>query len=211
MLKIFRGVRGEGSAEPAPRLRGQRPQKRHIEASRLVPLAATAVFAIALGCGQTDVRGTYDVEIEILRAAGPIAGTLILSTGHLDVPAMTADDRKEAGDWIESDTIDANSCFVIEGGSGDEKTPQSVRVFDAQIGGKGVELPIEIYRTSLQNLEIVRLQFFANTIGGDVILTDRGQQLPGRLHGVRLDSAKPEKCLEDLETFRTLLRNSPAE
>lgn len=172
----------------------------------------TMAFAtLMLGCGQADVRGTYEVEIELLRSAAPIAGTLILSTGILDVPAITAEDQKNEAFGFESDSIDANSCFVLEGISDTESAPQNVRVFNAQIGGNHVALPLEIYRTPLQHLEIVRLQFFADTIGGDVILHDRGQRLPGRIHGVRLGTANPEKCLEDLATFRAMLRSTLAQ
>jgi len=160
------------------------------------------------GCTQTEIRGTYDIEIEIDRAAGPIEGTLILSTGILDVPSLAQEDRTVAGDWLESDTIDVNSCFVLHTGSGAERTPQNVRVFDARIRGSEVTLPIEIYRTPLQRIEIVSLQFFANTLGGDVVLHDRGQQRPGRIRGVRSGSPTPQRCLDDLETFRANLARS---
>jgi len=80
--------------------------------SRFAMAAATWLLLLQ-GCSQTEVKGTYDVEIEIVRATAAIGGTLILSTGILDVPALTNVERATAGDWLESDTIDANSCFVL--------------------------------------------------------------------------------------------------
>jgi hypothetical protein len=171
-------------------------------------IAAAACIMLLQGCTQSELRGTYDVEIEIAGAAAPIEGTLILSTGILDVPSLTEEDRAIAGDWFQSDTIDANSCFVFHGGSDAGQSPQSVRVFDARIRANDVVLPIEIFRTPAQRIEIVRLQFFADTIGGDVVLDDRGQQRVGRIHGIRSGSATPQRCLDDLELFRTNLRNS---
>ena len=177
---------------------------------RFTMIAATCLWLLQ-GCSQTEVRGTYDVEIEILRATAAIEGTLILSTGILDVPILTEEDRTTLGDWLESDTIDANSCFVIHGGPGAEQTPQNVRIFDARIRSNEVSLPIEIYRTPIQRIEIVSLQFFANTIGGEVVLHDRGQQRAGRIHGVRSGPPTPQTCLDDFETFRVHLRNSLVE
>ena len=178
--------------------------------SRFAMAAATWLLLLQ-GCSQTEVKGTYDVEIEIVQATAAIGGTLILSTGILDVPALTDVERATAGDWLESDTIDANSCFVLYGGSSEEQTPQNVRVFDARIRNNVVGLPIEIYRTPLQRIEIVSLQFFANTIGGEVVLHDRGQQRPGRIHGVRSGSPTPQRCIDDLKIFRVNLRNSLAQ
>ena len=173
-------------------------------------IAGVACSIFLQGCTQAEIRGTYDVEIEIERVSAPIEGTLILSTGILDVPSLTEADRTSVADWFESDPIDANSCFVLHTGSGAERTPLNVRVFDARIRGSEVALPIEIYRTPVQSIEIVSLQFFANTMGGDVVLHDRGQQRPGRIHGVRSGSPTPQRCLDDLEIFRANIRSSLA-
>ena len=172
--------------------------------------AAIALFLLQ-GCSQTEVKGTYDVEIEIVRATAGIEGTLILTSGILDVPALSEKDRATAGDWLESDTIDVNSCFILHGAPDAPQTPQNVRVFDARIRNNELDLPIEIYRTPLQRIEIVSLQFFSNTIGGEVVLHDREQQRAGRIHGVRSGSPSPQRCLDDLETFRAQLRNALAQ
>lgn len=176
---------------------------------RFATAAIICLLTLGLqGCTQTEVRGSYEVEIEIDRVAEPIQGTLILSTGILDVPSLSDENRKVAGDWFESDTLDMNSCFILHTGSGDDRTPQNVRVFNARIRASEVDLPIEIYRTPLQRIEIVSLQFFANTLGGDVILHDRGQQRGGRIHGVRVGPPTPQRCLDDLEKFRADLASA---
>ena len=160
------------------------------------------------GCMQSEIQGTYDVEIEIERVRAPIAGTLVVSTAILDLPPPTQEDRASLGEWLEGDTIDANSCFVLHAGPGSEEIPQNVRIFDARIRGSEVEMPIEIYRTPVQRIEIVSLEFFANAIGGDLVLHDRGEQRPGRIHGIRSGSPTPQRCLDDLVTFRANLRNT---
>jgi hypothetical protein len=157
---------------------------------------------------QSEIQGTYDVEIEIESVTTPIAGTLVVSTAILDVPPPTQEDRASLGEWLEGDTIDANSCFVLHDHSDGEIIPQNVRIFDARIRGGEVEMPIEIYRTPVQRIEIVSLDFFANAIGGDIILHDRGEQRPGRIHGIRSGSPTPQRCLDDLVTFRENLRSS---
>ena len=172
---------------------------------------AAACILLLQGCTQTEIRGTYDVEIEFVGVTDPIEGTLIFSARSLDVPSLSEEERNSAGDWFESDTINANSCFVLHTGSDAEQTPQNVRVFDARIRGSELTLPIEIYRTPVQHIEIVRLQFFANTMGGEVVFHDRGQQRPGRIHGVRSGSPTPQRCLDDLGAFRANLTRSLAQ
>lgn len=174
-------------------------------------LAAATCVMLLQGCMQSETRGTYRVEIEIAGVAAPIEGTLILSTSALDVPPPTDADRASLGEWFEHDTIDANSCFILHTGTGEKAIPRNVRVFEAQIRTDEVELPLEIYRTPLQRIEIIGLEFFANAIGGDVVLHDQGEQRPGRIYGSRSGAPTRQRCLDDLETFRTSLRDSLAD
>jgi hypothetical protein len=160
------------------------------------------------GCMQSEIQGTYDVEIEIERVATPIAGTLIVSTAMLDLPPLTQEDRNTLGEWLGGDTADSNSCFIMHADSDGEDIPQNVRVFDARIRGSEVEMPIEIYRTPVQRIEIVSLEFFANTLAGDIILHDRDERRSGRIHGIRSGPPTPQRCQDDLVTFRAVLRSS---
>lgn len=136
---------------------------------------------------------------------------MILSTGILDVPSLTNHERVSMSDWFESDMLEANSCFILHAGSKPEEPPKNVRVFNVRIRGGELVLPIEIYRTPAQSLEIVSLQFFADTIGGEVILHDQAREVSGRIHGVRSGSPRPERCLDDLKIFRADLARSLTE
>lgn len=181
----------------------RRPGRRHPVRSWAIHTAASVVGLV--GCSQSEIKGTYDVEIDVAGALSPIHGQLILSTRSLDIPSLTDEERAVSSDWFESDMNDANSCFILEGV---DPTLKNVRVFMARIHEGHVTLPLEIYTTPIQRIEIVRLQFFANAIGGDVILRDQGQQRPGRITGLRAGSPDSEKCQEDFESFRTMLRTT---
>jgi hypothetical protein len=173
-------------------------------------IAAAFCSLLLTSCMQSEIQGTYQVEIEFSRMGTPIEGTLIMSTAILDARPPTDDDRALLSDWIEGDTIDANSCFILNSGGDDDETPKNVRLFDTRIRGSEISLPIEIYRTPAQHLEITNLEFFANAIGGDVLLHDRGDERVGRIHGFRSGPPKGQRCIDDLEAFRTSLRDSLA-
>lgn len=171
--------------------------------------AVAAFFILALpACSPSEVRGTYDVEIEFAGVPTTLKGTLILSAGFLDIPPLAMDERAELTDWLASDTLDANSCFILRSPSAAGGTSGIVRVFGTQMRGKEIALPIEIYRTPSQRIEIVDLKFFANTTGGEVLLYDRDRQREGRIGGVRTGAPSAEQCQEELETFRAELRAS---
>jgi len=183
----------------------------HRTERRAITLVALAIFALALSsCMQSEVLGTYQVEIEFARAGAPIEGILILSTTILDVPPPRDEDRALLGEWIEGQTIDANSCFILQSGIEDDETPKNVRLFDTRVQAGSITLPIEIYRTPVQRLEITSLEFFANAIGGEVLLHDRGEQRVGQVHGFRSGPPASQRCVTDLATFRETLRSSIA-
>ncbi len=169
---------------------------------------AALAAVVMSGCMQSEIPGTYPVEIELVGGTATIEGTLIISKGILDVPPPTEHDRAFLGEWIEGDTIDANSCFILHAASEDPPTPMNVRLFDARIEAGTIKLPVEIYRTPLQTLEIVSLDFFANALGGEVVLHDQGVVREGRIHGLRSGPPTRQRCLEDLELFRATLRAS---
>ncbi len=171
-------------------------------------MAAVACCLLVQGCTQREVRGTYDVEIEIAQVPATLRGTLILSKRALDVPGLDETERLSLGDWFTTDAIDANSCFILSAASGDENEAEFVRVFRAEFRAGEVELPIVIYKTPKQRIEIVNAQFFADAMGGEVALHTGDQIRPGRISGVRTDSAQSERCLEALERFRADLRDS---
>ena len=160
------------------------------------------------GCSQTDVPGTYDVEIEIIGVPATLTGTLILDAESLDIPPISEAERAQLSEWFGDDTLDANSCFILEPLSKAEDASTIVRVFEARLHDNEISLPIEIFHTPDLRIEIVDLKFFANTTGGEVILHDRGQERRGRVGGVRSGAPSARRCQEELESFRASLRAS---
>lgn len=170
---------------------------------------AAVIFIMALpGCSPSEVRGTYDVEIEIRGIPTTLKGKLILAAEFLDIPPLADFERAQLGEWFGSDTINANSCFILESPSNSEDTSTLVQVFETRLRGNEIVLPIEIFRTPTQRIEIVDLKFFANATGGEVVLYDRDRQREGRIGGVRTGAPSAQRCQEGLEAFRADLRAS---
>lgn len=170
-------------------------------------LTICCTLALA-GCSPQEIRGSYDVQIEIAGIAAPLDGALILIAGVLDAPPLAEDERAMLSDWFASDTLDADSCFILDSPSTAEDATNIVRVFETRLRGAEIVLPIEIYRTPSQRIEIVDLKFFANTIGGEIVLHDGKQQREGRLSGIRSGPPSAQQCLLALESFRSDLRAS---
>jgi hypothetical protein len=172
-----------------------------------------AAVALGLGCGRGEIKGTYDVELEIAGAARPLRGTLILATRPLDIPSLAEDDESIDSNWFGGDAVSANSCFILAPSesprtSGDVG-PGVVRVFEARIQPNGVLMPIEILNASDLRIEIVKLQFFSNAVGGELDVHMAQGMRPGRIHGVRTGEANSLRCTEALEEFRGFLRELP--
>lgn len=190
---------------------GQQPVRpqRSQSPRRLWRTAASFVFLLSLaGCSDTEIRGSYDVEVDIAGIGTSLDGVLILAAEFLDIPPLEDEERAIFGDWFVSDTIDANSCFILESASRGEEATKIVRVFETRLRGNEIVLPIEIFRTPSNSIEIVALKFFANTTGGSVVFHDRDRQREGRIRGVRSGPPSAAKCLEELEAFRADLRES---
>jgi len=171
---------------------------------------ATACILTLPGCSPSELRGTYDVEIQIAGVSTTLEGTLILSAGSLDVPPLSDDERAGLSELFASESLDANSCFILDSPRSPDNSLSIVRVFETRRRGNEIDLPIEIYRTPSQRIEIVDLKFFANTMGGEVVFYDRDQQREGRIGGVRSGSPSAQQCLERLEAFRASLKASTA-
>jgi len=176
-------------------------------------LSSLGVLALALafGCGRGEIKGTYEVELQILGAARPLHGTLILSTMPLDIPTLSEDDASIDSNWFGGDVLSANSCFILStrpSRRGEAtRDPSIVRVFEARIEPTGVRVPIEILNASDLRIVITKLQFFANALGGELeVETNEGLGV-GRIHGARVEAASQQRCIEALAEFRTLLRS----
>jgi hypothetical protein len=160
------------------------------------------------GCSPREVPGTYEVEIEIMGVPTTLKGTLILAAEFLEIPPLAETERAQFAEWFVDNTLDANSCFILESTSNSEDASTIVQVFETRLRGNEIALPIEIFHTPTHRIEIVDLKFFANTTGGDVILYDGDQQREGRIGGVRSGAPSAARCQEGLEAFRAELRAS---
>jgi hypothetical protein len=168
-------------------------------------LVAIALL-IPLACTSTDVKGSYDVTLEIAGSPRVFEGVLILSTAHLDIPSLSEEDSSIDPEWFGGDALAANSCFILEPPSTLEENPEIVRVFEARIFADRVTMPIEIVTASDLSIRIVSLQFFANTLGGELEIETPDGIRPGQIFGERTGPAHSQKCIDSLEIFRATLR-----
>ncbi|HIF94703.1 MAG TPA: hypothetical protein EYQ60_16505 [Myxococcales bacterium] len=169
-------------------------------------LMACATFL--QGCSPSEIRGTYDVEIQIAGSPTILDGTLVLGSEFLDIPPLDNQERLAFGDWLISDSVDKNSCFILAPISGNKDEPNIVQVFEIHLQGDAISLPIEIVRMPPLRIQIVRLQFFANAMGGELIVHLSDQKREGRISGVRSDLPSAQRCLDEFETFREMLETS---
>jgi hypothetical protein len=93
--------------------------------------------------------------------------------------------------------------------SGIEGGPSIVRVFEARISANRVATPIEILKASDLSIRIVSLQFFSNTLGGEIEVQTADGVRAGRLYGSRTGSADSLRCVTALEDLRSALRRPP--
>jgi len=173
---------------------------------------------LSLGCGQSEIKGTYEVELEIAGTAQPLAGILMLSTQILDVSPPTEGNEIIDSIWAGDDVLSANSCFILAPrlssqesetgraeGDGSSSEPSVIRIFEVRIQQGEVITPIEILNASDLRIEITKLQFFSGALGGELdVHTSRGIR-PGRISGTRTKSASSQLCVESLAGFRAFL------
>jgi hypothetical protein len=164
------------------------------------------LMTLLLGCARSEVTGTFEVELLLAGIGQPLEGTLILSTRPLDIPSLSEDNSEIDPEWFGGDALGANSCFILSPRRGIEGDPGVVRVFEARIRPDHVQMPLEILRASDLRIDIVKLQFFANAIGGELEIHVEDGIRPGQIRGTRVDSATPLRCVKTLADFREMLR-----
>ena len=157
------------------------------------------------GCSPSEIRGTYDVEIQIAGSPTILDGTLVLGADVLDIPPLDNQERLAFGDWLISDSADVNSCFILAPISGEKDEPNIVQVFEMRLQGDEISLPIEIVRMPPLRIQVVQLQFFANAIGGELIVHLGDQEREGRISGIRSNPPSGQRCLIEFEAFREML------
>jgi hypothetical protein len=154
-----------------------------------------ATSLICLGCGRGEIKGAYEVDLEIAGASAPIVGTLVLSNRTLDLPSSAYFDL--APEVSDADAIGLNSCFILDpiGGSRSGE-PGLARAF---------RTPIEILNAGDLRIVITRLDFFMGAVGGELeVHTTQGMR-PGRIHGTQSGEASADRCVEALAAFESHL------
>jgi hypothetical protein len=169
------------------------------------------MLAGQLGCARSEVKGTWTVDLEIAGNPRTFPGTLILSSTYLDVPALSGSDAGIEPGWLGDDVLAANSCFILAPPSKIGEEAPIVRVFEARQGSDGLRMPIEIVSASELSIEIVRLQFFSGTLGGELAIHTVEGVRPGRILGERTGAARPQVCVEAMAAFVDSLRHGAAQ
>jgi hypothetical protein len=165
-----------------------------------IQLASTA-------CSDTDVRGHYEVEILIEQARAPIAAILLLTSTHLDTDSLPIEAREGIGEGngsggdYQEDQADPNSCLILPSNDPSDATPRSVTFFEARFRDGEVVVPFSIFEAQEQRMEVVKLQFFANALGGDIVFHEPDGERPGRLIGDRLGEAVGQQCIAAMHLF----------
>jgi hypothetical protein len=187
------------------RVPGSFPDPKRMEKSlREFALWMVATSLICLGCGRGEIKGAYEVDLEIAGASAPIVGTLVLSNRTLDLPSSAYFDL--APEVSDADAIGLNSCFILDpiGGSRSGE-PGLARAFTSRFESDGIRTPIEILNAGDLRIVITRLDFFMGAVGGELeVHTTQGMR-PGRIHGTQSGEASADRCVEALAAFESHL------
>lgn len=159
-------------------------------------------------CQQGDPRGTYEVAIVIDSAGRPIDGVLVIGASMLELDVMATDlivaAKPNGGDgFVDEDDLltNVNSCLAIASLDPTDPRPRSVRFFDVRIRGREVDVPFPVFEGGDQRIEVTKLQFVANTLGGDIRFQEGDVTLKGRIFGDRTGAAESENCMEQLRQY----------
>ena len=160
-----------------------------------------------MACSDTDMRGHYQVEILIDQARSPIDAILLLTSTHLDTDSLPIEVRNGIGSASESaidyaeDQADPNSCLILPSRDPNDATPRSVTFFEARFQNGDVVVPFSIFETQDQRMEVVKLKFFANALGGDIVFHEPDGERAGRLIGDRTGAPSGQPCIDAMQLF----------
>jgi len=190
-----------GAAAPNRASKSQR-------SSRRTRSLAIAFMMLALaGCSETDLRGRYQVEIMIEQARAPIDAILILNSSPLETDSLPLEARlgvgttDSTGEDYRDDQAAPNSCLIIPSDDPNDATPRIVTFFETRFRGKEAIVPFSIFDTPDQRIEVVKVQFFANALGGDVVFHEADGDRPGRLFGDRLGKPVGQQCVDAMGIY----------
>ena len=169
--------------------------ERMIERTRLAFALLAATVGVA--CSQQDIPGTYDVELLIDGARAPLEATMILTTTPIETSGRGYDailDRDETSG-------EPNSCLILPSTDPSDATPRSVSVFESRVRGGEFRVPVTIFDTGEQRMEITELSFFAGAAGGELAFHDEQGAREGRIVGTRVGGPDGMRCSAELAKF----------
>lgn len=169
-----------------------------------VALVSLLLLATLGACtNDSDLRGTYDVELRVQRIGVPIRGTLVLGSRALDVndPIWIVPNKRGGGPIDDEDDLllDPNSCFVLT--SARSETPHAVMLFEIRSGDEGIELPFGLFDSGNERIEVTELKLFADALSGDLVYAEANGTGEGRLYGDRTGGPDGDACVRSLARF----------
>ncbi|MEM9174616.1 MAG: hypothetical protein AAGC67_05235 [Myxococcota bacterium] len=151
-----------------------------------------------------DLRGLYEVELQVPAIGVPIRGTLLLGSRSLDViePAWVVPNKRGGGVIADDDDLllDANSCLVLENTRRD--APLYVMFFETRSIGNEIELPFGFFDSGKERIEVHDLRLFAGALAGELVYRDADGESTGRLYGDRVGQPDGEACTRALTRLR---------
>lgn len=172
-------------------------------APRIGPVSLLLLAILGACTDDSDLRGTYDVELRVPRIGVPIRGMLVLGSRELDVNDLIwIVPNKRGGGAIDDEDdllLDPNSCLVLT--SARSETPHAVMLFEIRSGAEGIELPFGLFDSGKERIEVTDLKLFADALSGDLVYTDANGTGEGRLYGDRTGAPDGDACVRSLARF----------
>ncbi len=146
--------------------------------------------------GQSDVRGTYEVELRVPKIGVPLEGTLVLGARSLEVGdgAWIVPNTRGGGEIDDEDDLllDVNSCLVLM--SARTGAAHSVMLFESRARTDGIDLPFGFFDSGKERIEVTDVSLFANALSGDLVFADEDGIGRGKLYGDRIGDADGDYC-----------------
>lgn len=172
-------------------------------APRVGPVCLLLLAILGACTNDSDLRGTYDVELRVQRIGVPIRGTLVLGSRSLEMndPIWIVPNTRGGGAIDDEDDLllDPNSCLVLT--SARSETPHAVMLFEIRSGAEGIELPFGLFDSGKERIEVTDLKLFADALSGDLVYTDANGNGEGRLYGDRKGDPDGDACIRSLARF----------
>lgn len=169
-----------------------------------VGLVSLLLLALLVACtSDTDLRGTYDVELRVQQIGIPIRGTLVLGRRALDVsdPIWIVPNKRGGGEIDDEDDLllDPNSCLILTNER--SETPRAVMLFEIHSQSDAIELPFGLFDSGKERIEVTELKLFADALSGQLVYADADGTGEGRLYGDRTGSPDGDECIRSLTRF----------